>query len=139
MDQLRQSVNQMNPVLCGQHFAIFHTIQEADAALYDVEVGQPIEWEGGTDDPRIRYFRESPCISTLHRGSYGSISYAYRALHDWATSGGYPIRGPFIETFYTDGWVTSDEQAFVTEVSVAIIAESRTTFPPATGSVVLPY
>ncbi|KEQ21839.1 hypothetical protein [Paenibacillus tyrfis] len=82
MDQLRQSVKQMNPVLCGQHFAIFYTVQEADAALYDVEVGQPIEWEGGTDDPRIRYFRESPCINTLHQGSYDSISSAYRALHD---------------------------------------------------------
>ncbi|MGX4585708.1 MerR family transcriptional regulator [Paenibacillus chitinolyticus] len=123
MDHLRQSVKQMNPVLCGQHFTIFHAFQEADGELYDAEIGQPIEWKEGTEDPRIRFFRESPCISTLHRGSYDSISYAYRALYDWATAGGYPIRGPFIETYYTDGWVISDEQAFVTEVSVAIGAE----------------
>lgn len=122
MDQLRQSVEQMNPVLCGQHFAIFHTVQEADLELYDVEIGQPIQWEGGTDDPRIQYYKESPCISTLHRGSYDSISYAYVALHDWATANGCPIQGPFVETYYTDEWVTSDEHAFVTEVSVAIDA-----------------
>ncbi|WP_162616181.1 MerR family transcriptional regulator [Paenibacillus lutimineralis] len=123
MDHLQQSVKQMNPVLCGQHFAIFHTVQEADTELYDVEICQPIDWKKGTDDSRIRFFRESPCISTLHRGSYDSISYAYRALHDWATAGGYPIQGPFIEIYHTDGWVISNEEAFVTEVCVSIGAK----------------
>lgn len=39
---------------------------------------------------------EIPCIRTLHRGSYDSISYPYRALYDWAAADRYPKLRYFI-------------------------------------------
>ncbi|WP_146189871.1 hypothetical protein [Paenibacillus elgii] len=76
MDQLRQSVKQMNPVLCGQHFAIFHTVQEADAALHDVEVGQPIEGEWTIPESGISGNRlaSTPCAGEAMKASIPLIA-----------------------------------------------------------------
>ncbi|PUA38986.1 hypothetical protein C8Z91_10955 [Paenibacillus elgii] len=120
LEQLQYHVNKMNPVLSGKAFSIFHSVQESDVYRYDVEVGQPILLEREITDSRIQCFEETNYISTIHMGSYDSISFAYSALYDWASSHGYRLDGPFIEKYYADKSVAIDKDDFVTEVGIAI-------------------
>ncbi|MBG9465139.1 hypothetical protein ABE55_00915 [Bacillus thuringiensis] len=120
INQLQKSINQLNPILRGKHFAIFHSIEDGDFSRYDVEVCQPIVFENEVKDTRIKFFKEKNFIYTIHIGNYDSVSYAYGALNDWAHSNGYQLDGPFIEKFYTDEFITLDKHEYVTEVSIAI-------------------
>ncbi|MCP3775050.1 MerR family transcriptional regulator [Paenibacillus sp. MZ04-78.2] len=120
MNELDASVNEMNLMLTGKHFAIFHSIEEKDFYRYDVEVVQPIGLTTEVKDARIKLFEETNYICTVHIGNYDHISYAYSALYDWAHSNGYHLEGPFIEKYYADEFVTLDKDAFVTEVGIAI-------------------
>lgn len=120
IDQLLISVNQLNPILNGKHFAIFHSAEKGDFSQYDVEVCQPIVLEKEVNDTRIKFFEEKKFIYTVHIGHYDSISYAYGALYNWAHTNGYCLEGPFIEKYYTDDFITVDKDEYVTEVSIAI-------------------
>jgi len=125
MNQLHASVNQMNPILNGRPFAMFHSVEEREFSRYDVEVCQPIVLEKEIKDARIKFFEEMNYIGTLHMGSYDNISYAYSALYDWAHSNGYRLDGPFMETYYADEFITLDKHAFVTEVGIAVKSGNR--------------
>ncbi|TCJ01021.1 MerR family transcriptional regulator, partial [Cytobacillus praedii] len=76
IDQLLIYVNQLNPILNGKHFAIFHSAEKGDFSQYDVEVCQPIFLEKEVKDTRIKFFEEKNYIYTIHLGKYDSISYA---------------------------------------------------------------
>ncbi|WP_409179032.1 MerR family transcriptional regulator [Brevibacillus fortis] len=121
IDQLHYHVNRMNPVLAGKYFSIFHSVKESDYNQYDVEVCQPILLETETNDSRIKLFRETNYLHTIHMGNYDSISFAYNALYDWANSHGHRLGGPFIEKYYVDEYITKDKDEFVTEVSIEIM------------------
>ncbi|WP_427340424.1 GyrI-like domain-containing protein [Caloranaerobacter sp. DY30410] len=71
-------------------------------------------------DCEIKFFYEADYISTMHIGSYDSISYVYSALYNWANTNGYSLVGPYIEKYYTDEYITINQNKFVTEVSVAV-------------------
>ncbi|MFE3576367.1 MerR family transcriptional regulator [Lysinibacillus sp. NPDC059133] len=120
IQQLILSVNQLNPILNGKHFAIFHSKEVRDDSRYDVEVCQPIIVEEEVKDTRIKFFEETNYIYTIHIGNYDNINYAYNALYDWAHSNGYRLEGPFIEKYYTDEFITLDRDKYVTEVGIAI-------------------
>lgn len=121
IDKLNNSINKINPILNGKYFAIFHSIEERDFYLYDVEVCQPLLVETEVNDSRIKFFKEAHYISTIHIGTYDRISNAYAALYNWAKSNGYILSGPYIETYYTDEYVSLDKNTFVTEVSIVVI------------------
>ena len=91
IDKLNNSINKINPILNGKYFAIFHSVEERDFYLYDVEVCQPILVEKELNDSRIKFFKEAHYISTIHIGTYDRISNAYAALYNWARSNGYKI------------------------------------------------
>ncbi|MGE6260535.1 GyrI-like domain-containing protein [Heyndrickxia sporothermodurans] len=120
IDQLQISVNQLNLMLSGKHFAVFHSVEDGNFFQYDVEVCQPIVFENEVKDSRIKLFEEKNYIYTVHIGNYDSISYAYGALYNWAHSNGYHLDGPFIEKYYTDEFITLVKNEYVTEVSIAI-------------------
>ncbi|MTK11910.1 MAG: MerR family transcriptional regulator [Clostridiaceae bacterium] len=120
IDKLNNSINKLKSILNGKYFAIFHSVEERDFYLYDVEVCQPILVEREVNDSRIKFFKEANYISTIHIGNYDSISNAYAALYNWASSNGYILSGPYIEKYYTDEYVTLDKNTFVTEVSIAV-------------------
>ena len=121
IDNLNNSINKINPILNGKYFAIFHSVEERDFYLYDVEVCQPILVEKEVNDSRIKFFKKSHYISTIHIGTYDCISNAYAALYNWARSNAYILSGPYIETYYTDEYVSLDKNTFVTEVSIVVI------------------
>ena len=104
----------------GKYFAIFHEIKEEVSDLFDVEICQPIL---GKIDPigcAINSFCEADYISTIHVGDYDSISYAYSALYNWANANGYSLVGPYIEKYYTDAYITMNQNEFVTEISISV-------------------
>ncbi|MCM1988341.1 MerR family transcriptional regulator [Oceanirhabdus seepicola] len=119
-EELINSVNKLNPKLNGKYFAIFHSINEDDNNLYEVEVCQPILTDSKLKDTNIKFFKEYDYISTIHFGNYNDISYAYAALINWAKLNNYSLEGPYIERYYTDESVTIDKNAFVTEVSISV-------------------
>lgn len=120
LEQVHDHVNNMNPVITGKTFSVFHSVEESEVYQYDVEVCQAILLEREIADSRIKCFEETNYISTIHMGNYDSISFAYSALFNWARSHGYRLDGPFIEKYYTDRTVTIDQSEFITEVSIAI-------------------
>ncbi|WP_237763004.1 hypothetical protein [Paenibacillus sp. A3] len=65
IEQLHKHVNEINPVLAGKCFSIFHSVEESDFYQYDVEVCQPILMEREITDSRIICFEETNYISTL--------------------------------------------------------------------------
>jgi DNA-binding transcriptional MerR regulator len=121
IDELFNLTNKIKPISTGKFFAVFHSILEEDFVSYDVSVCQPILVESSISDSRIFFFEEACYINTIHIGNYNSISYAYIALYNWAKSNGYSLNGAYIEKYYTDEYITLDKNAFITEVSVAVV------------------
>lgn len=75
----------------------------------DMEVCQPIS--GSLPDServRVTQLPGGTFASTLHRGSYDTLTDAYEALLTWATTNGYRIAGPGREVYLHQGQARED-------------------------------
>jgi effector-binding domain-containing protein len=58
--------------------------------------------------------------TTIHKGSYDSVSGAYNALMRWIEANGYQIAGPCREIYFTDPSSGVPPSEYVTEVQVPV-------------------
>ncbi len=58
--------------------------------------------------------------TTIHKGSYNSVSGAYNALMRWIEANGYQITGPSREIYFTDPNSGVPPSEYVTEVQVPV-------------------
>ncbi len=106
--------------MVGKFFVVFYNTPQVDENILDVGVFQPIEDEGESTDFEIKTFPEATYISTIHYGTYATISQAYIQLYRYAEQNDYEIIGEFIERYFVDGYYTLYVEEFVTEVSVTV-------------------
>jgi effector-binding domain-containing protein len=73
----------------------------------------------GTGRVKVHELPACTMASTVHRGSYSSISRAYAALGKWIEANGYRIAGPDRE-IYLQGGQGQDEESYVTEIQFPV-------------------
>jgi DNA-binding transcriptional MerR regulator len=120
IDELMDVVDKIRPILNGRYFVIFHSVEEGNSDLFDVEVCQPILDKMEVKDYKVKFFESKYYINTIHIGSYDTISYAYSALHNWAHLNDYSLIEPYIEKYYVDEYMGVNQNQFITEISVSI-------------------
>lgn len=123
IDLFFQRIGNIKHVRYGKYVVIYHEIYEEEDELLDVEICQPITDKPEYEIKGIEYkvFDETNCVRTIHIGDYSQISFAYSSLYNWTLANGYSICGPYIERYYTDEYVTSNRDEFITEVLVSVI------------------
>lgn len=117
----------------------FHREIPADGALV-VDFGLPIEPAptlGPSSGAEVVIEPEMLVARTCHRGSYGEMGAAYRALREWMHATGVRPIGPPTEAYLVGPDEVSDPRALITEIRVpvapspAIAVHLETTFPEA--------
>lgn len=110
------------------------------ASTVDLEVGVivPADFagsvplaDGGALTPRdLPPVRQMACL--VHRGSYNSLGWSYRALHRWMAKHGYRAAGPSREVYLNTAADVEDESELLTEIQCPLdsLAE-RSQEPPA--------
>jgi effector-binding domain-containing protein len=88
----------------------------------DIEAAVPISKKIFGSD-RVKVY-ELPVMEqaacTIHRGSYETISEAYKALMAWIESNGYQITGPDRELYFTDPGKIKNPVDNITEVQFPV-------------------
>jgi DNA-binding transcriptional MerR regulator len=104
----------------GPRFAIYHDGEYRDRDA-DVEAGVIVE-KGGSG----AHFRELEAVTmatTIHPGSYETVSSAYSALMQWLEHSTYKIAGPNREIYLLSYGESHMPHQFITEVQISIEAE----------------
>lgn len=120
--QLFGELMQAKKQVSGPGIAIYHDVdyKETDP---DVEVGM----EARKPVPGLDFREMDPATmaSTIHTGSYETLSSGYLALMDWIESNAYQIAGPnrniYLESFQKD----RPPEQFITEIQIPIEPKER--------------
>ncbi|WP_274308632.1 MerR family transcriptional regulator [Solibacillus daqui] len=106
--------------LGGKFFVVFHDMSQMNEGELDVGVFQPIENRGEHTDFELLPFSDAIYISTIHYGTYNTISRAYIQLFRYAEENDYEIIGEFMERYLVDGYYTLYVEEFITEIFVTV-------------------
>lgn len=109
--------------MVGKFFVVLHDSPQMNENELDVEVFQPIENGGNFSDFEMKTFSNDIYISTIHYGTYDTLSQAYIQLYRFAEENDYEIIGEFMERYFVDEYYTTYKEEFVTEVFVTVASK----------------
>ena len=105
----------------GPAFAIYHVYREDTVDMEaGFPVGEPIPTSGRVSG---RELTATEAAVTWHKGSYDSISEAYRAVEAWLAANGREASGPPWEVYWAGPMDDADSATWNTEVGYPIKGE----------------
>lgn len=111
-----------NHIKCGNYtYAIFYDTGYKEKDV-DVEVAMSVS-ECGEDKGRFKY-KELDAVkdmaSTIHKGSYETITMAYNALTVWLENNNYEMNGPSRALYIEGPWNKSNPDEWITELQIPV-------------------
>jgi effector-binding domain-containing protein len=96
--------------------------EPADNNLVDLQVVEPIVGTlKGNDRITVGDLAAVEEMAyVVHKGSYQSISLAYKAISKWIEDNGYHIVGPQRELYLKGEWDSESEEEYITEIQVPV-------------------
>ncbi|MEC3918689.1 DUF302 domain-containing protein [Nocardia sp. CDC160] len=122
MVRVAQIAEQAGLTASGAPTITFHRELPSDDAII-VDFGLPIEAAptlGPSSGAELVVQAPTLVARTCHRGSYGDLDAAYRALRDWVHVGGYRPIGPPTEAYLIGPDEVSDPRQLITEVRIPV-------------------
>jgi effector-binding domain-containing protein len=121
-DKLMPFVFQSGAQMIGPPIEIIYD-QEFKEKDVDVEVAVPVEnvvpVKGEFKSYELADYENMS--STIHKGSYDTVSAAYAALMKWIEANGYQIAGPSREIYFTDPHSDTPPSEYITEIQIPVV------------------
>lgn len=122
MRELTATVRRAGLTACGAPTLTFRDETAPDETAI-VDFGVPVE-PAPTLGPRsgaeVLVSPGATVARTCHRGGYGSLADAYRALQEWMDAAGYHPVGPATEVYLVGPDEVSDPRRLITEIRIPI-------------------
>ncbi len=119
-DQVMGYITQQGATLVGPGITVYY---DAEFSEHNISLGACMPFEGPLNDGEQVQVITLPAIetmaSTIHHGSFSTLSQAYSAISTWIETNGYHITGPTRELnleYERDG----DQSKYVTEVQFPV-------------------